>query len=86
MFEMHNVTKAYRTDLLETHALREFSLKVDNDLSSPGRRRVKTTFLNVAGLLETFDSAPIGSTAWTRGLTTTPARQQPQDRVHLPEL
>ena len=29
MLEMTQVTKAYRTDLLETHALREFSLKVE---------------------------------------------------------
>ena len=29
MFEMTQVTKTYRTDLLETHALREFSLTVD---------------------------------------------------------
>jgi putative ABC transport system ATP-binding protein len=59
MFEMHQVTKAYRTDLLETHALREFSLKVDKGefvaVTGPSGSG-KTTFLNVAGLLETFDS------------------------------
>ena len=59
MLEMHQVTKAYRTDLLETHALREFSLKVENGefvaVTGPSGSG-KTTFLNVAGLLETFDS------------------------------
>jgi putative ABC transport system ATP-binding protein len=59
MFEMTQVTKAYRTDLLETHALREFSLKVDKGefvaVTGPSGSG-KTTFLNVAGLLETFDS------------------------------
>ena len=28
MLEMHGISKIYRTDLIETHALREFSLKV----------------------------------------------------------
>jgi putative ABC transport system ATP-binding protein len=59
MFQMTQVTKAYRTDLLETHALREFSLKVDKGefvaVTGPSGSG-KTTFLNVAGLLETFDS------------------------------
>ncbi len=59
MLEMHQVTKAYRTDLLETHALREFSLNVEKGefvaVTGPSGSG-KTTFLNVAGLLETFDS------------------------------
>ena len=59
MFEMTQVTKTYRTDLLETHALREFSLTVDKGefvaVTGPSGSG-KTTFLNVAGLLETFDS------------------------------
>jgi len=59
MFQMTNVTKAYRTDLLETHALREFSLTVDKGefvaVTGPSGSG-KTTFLNVAGLLESFDS------------------------------
>ncbi|MHB1542886.1 MAG: ABC transporter ATP-binding protein, partial [Steroidobacteraceae bacterium] len=28
MLEMHNISKIYRTDLIETHALRGFSLQV----------------------------------------------------------
>jgi putative ABC transport system ATP-binding protein len=59
MLDMHQVTKAYRTDLLETHALREFSLKVEKGefvaVTGPSGSG-KTTFLNVAGLLETFDA------------------------------
>ncbi len=28
MLEMRNISKIYRTDLIETHALRDFSLQV----------------------------------------------------------
>jgi len=58
MIEMHQVSKVFRTDLVETHALRDLTLKVE-----PGEFVAimghsgsgKTTFLNVAGLLEEFD-------------------------------
>jgi putative ABC transport system ATP-binding protein len=59
MIEMHNVGKVFRTDVVETHALRNFNLKVEpgefvaiTGHSGSG----KTTFLNVAGLLEELDS------------------------------
>ena len=59
MLKMHDVSKIYRTDLIETHALRNFSLEVGEgqfvSVSGPSGSG-KTTFLNVAGLLETFDT------------------------------
>ncbi len=59
MLEMHNVSKIYRADLIETHALRDFSLKVEAGefvaVTGPSGSG-KTTFLNVAGLLEGFDT------------------------------
>src|SRR6476646_7092552 len=59
MLNMRNISKIYRTDLIETHALRSFSLEVAAGefiaVTGPSGSG-KTTFLNVAGLLETFDS------------------------------
>ncbi|HKY31634.1 MAG TPA: ABC transporter ATP-binding protein [Candidatus Polarisedimenticolia bacterium] len=58
MLEMTNVSKIFRTDLVETHALRDFSLraKTGEFLSIMGPSGSgKTTFLNVVGLLDTFD-------------------------------
>jgi putative ABC transport system ATP-binding protein len=58
MLSMHNVSKIYRTDLIETYALRSFSLEVSAGefvaVTGPSGSG-KTTFLNVAGLLEAFD-------------------------------
>lgn len=59
MLKMNNVSKVYRTDTVETHALREFSLSVDEGefLSVTGPSGSgKTTFLNIAGLLEELSS------------------------------
>ena len=56
---MQDISKIYRTDLIETHALRALSLEVGEAefvaVSGPSGSG-KTTFLNIAGLLETFDS------------------------------
>jgi putative ABC transport system ATP-binding protein len=57
MLSMNNLSKVYRTDSIETHALREFSLQVDEgefvSVTGPSGSG-KTTFLNIAGLLEEF--------------------------------
>jgi putative ABC transport system ATP-binding protein len=59
MLKMKDVSKIYRADLIETYALRAFSLEVNAGefvaITGPSGSG-KTTFLNVAGLLETFDS------------------------------
>jgi putative ABC transport system ATP-binding protein len=59
MIEMQSVGKVFRTAVVETHALRDFGLEVEpgefvaiTGHSGSG----KTTFLNVAGLLEELDS------------------------------
>ena len=55
MLHMQNLSKIYRTHLIETHALRDFSLqvKVGEFVAVTGPSGSgKTTFLNIAGLLE----------------------------------
>ena len=59
MLNMKDVSKIYRTDTVETHALRQFSLTVDEgefvSVTGPSGSG-KTTFLNIAGLLEELTS------------------------------
>jgi putative ABC transport system ATP-binding protein len=59
MLKMQGVTKVYRTELVETHALRSLDLHVAEGefvaVTGPSGSG-KTTFLNIAGLLETFTS------------------------------
>jgi putative ABC transport system ATP-binding protein len=59
MIEMNRISKIYRTEMVETHALRDFSLHVKAGefvaiTGSSGSG--KTTCLNVAGLLEEADA------------------------------
>ncbi len=59
MLKMNRVSKVYRTDTVQTHALREFSLDVEEgefvSVTGPSGSG-KTTFLNIAGLLEELTS------------------------------
>jgi putative ABC transport system ATP-binding protein len=62
MFSMHNISKVYRTDLIETHALRDFSLEV-----TEGRVRRRDRSFRLGqdhvpehrGLLESFDTGSL---------------------------
>lgn len=59
MLKMHDVSKIYRTSTVETHALKNLSLTVEEGefLSVTGPSGSgKTTFLNIAGLLEEMTS------------------------------
>jgi putative ABC transport system ATP-binding protein len=59
MLSMKHVSKICQTDLVETHALRDFNLEVQSGefvaVTGPSGSG-KTTFLNIAGLLDPFDS------------------------------
>ena len=57
MLKMNHLSKVYRTHMIETHALRDFSIHVREGefvaVTGPSGSG-KTTFLNIAGLLEEF--------------------------------
>jgi len=59
MLKMSALTKIYRTDYVETHALSELDLEVKQgefvSIMGPSGSG-KSTFLNIAGLLDDFDS------------------------------
>jgi putative ABC transport system ATP-binding protein len=69
MLSMKQLKKVYRTHLIETHALRDFSLEVREGefvaVTGPSGSG-KTTFLNIAGLLEEFS----GGEYWLDGVDT----------------
>ncbi len=59
MLTLKNIRKVYRTQMVETYALDDVSLHVERGefVAVMGRSGSgKTTFLNVTGLLDTFDS------------------------------
>jgi len=59
VIELKGVSKIFRTDIVETYALRDFDLNVGGGefVAITGHSGSgKTTLLNVAGLLEEFDS------------------------------
>ena len=92
MLDMRQVTKVYRTELVETHALRSLDLHVREGefvaVTGPSGSG-KTTFLNIAGLLETFTGGEYMLDGEdVRGLSDDARSQaaQPEDRLHLPEL
>jgi putative ABC transport system ATP-binding protein len=63
MIDLQAVSKIFRTDLVETQALRDFTLKVETGefVAVTGHSGSgKTTLLNVVGLLEEFDSGNYG--------------------------
>ena len=57
MLNMNNVSRIYRSDNIQTHALRDFNLEVKEGefvaVTGPSGSG-KSTFLNVAGLLDSF--------------------------------
>jgi len=57
MLSMKNVSKVYQTEKVQTHALRDFNLDVSEGefiaVTGPSGSG-KTTFLNIAGMLESF--------------------------------
>lgn len=59
MLKMIGINKVYKTDMIETHALKSFDLTVERGefvtVTGPSGSG-KTTFLNIAGLLETYTS------------------------------
>ena len=58
MLQMKNISKIYRTELIETHALRDMNLQVHQGefiaITGPSGSG-KSTFLNIAGLLESHN-------------------------------
>lgn len=59
MLEMKNISKVFQTADIQTHALKDFNLTVNEgdfvSVTGPSGSG-KTTFLNIAGLLETYTS------------------------------
>lgn len=58
MLSMKNISRVYRSETIQTHALRDFNLQVEAGefvaVTGPSGSG-KSTFLNVAGLLDDFN-------------------------------
>jgi putative ABC transport system ATP-binding protein len=69
MLKMVHLSKIYRTDVVETHALRDFNINVGEGefvaVTGPSGSG-KTTFLTIAGLLEEFSTGEY----WLDGVDT----------------
>jgi putative ABC transport system ATP-binding protein len=80
MLEMKNITKVYRTEHVETHALSGLNVKVEGGafvaVMGPSGSG-KTTFLNTAGLLDTFD----GGTYNLDGLDVSRLKDREMSRI-----
>ncbi|MCP4599982.1 MAG: ABC transporter ATP-binding protein [Proteobacteria bacterium] len=62
MIEMRNISKIYRTKYVETHALSEININVEDgefvSMMGPSGSG-KTTFMNIVGLLDDFDDGTL---------------------------
>jgi putative ABC transport system ATP-binding protein len=80
MLKMENLTKVYRTDMVETRALSSFTLEVGEGefvaITGPSGSG-KSTFLNVAGLLDTFDAGKY----WLDGLDVSRLSDREMSRI-----
>ena len=80
MLKMTGLSKAYRTEVVETYALREFDLEVKQGefvaVTGPSGSG-KTTFLTIAGLLE----APTGGTYLLDGVDVSQLGDDARSRI-----
>ncbi len=80
MLNMQGLSKVYRTEVVETYALRDFSLQVREGefvaVTGPSGSG-KTTFLTIAGLLEEFS----GGEYWLDGVDTRGLNDRQRSRL-----
>jgi putative ABC transport system ATP-binding protein len=85
MLKMTNLSKAYRTEVVETYALRDFSIHVREGefvaVTGPSGSG-KTTFLTIAGLLEEFSGGEYQlDGADVRGLNDNQRSRQRNEKI-----